>query len=228
MKKILFIEDDQSLGATLFQRLSKDYQVIWKQSVTEGWTAFLESKDIDVVILDVGLPDGNGFDLAKKIKAESSVPFLFLTAQSDAESRLEGFELGAEEFIPKPFHLKELLIRLNHVLEQHVQIKEYHVDYITINFTDMSIKNKDGKIEYPSVTDMKLLKLLIDSHPKHLTRDKIIDAIWGEDKMISHRTIDNTVVRLRHLLNDSSDRYIRSIRGVGYQWAYTSQTEENT
>lgn len=233
MKKILFIEDDHSLGTTLFQRLSKDYEVIWKQTFSEGWTSFLSHKDIDVVILDVGLPDGNGFDLAKKIKAEgkiekSSVPFIFLTAQSDAESRLAGFEIGAEEFIPKPFHLKELLIRLNHVLEQHAQIKEYHVDSITINFTDMSIKNKEGKIEYPSVTDMKLLKLLIESSPRHLTRDEIIDFIWGEDKMISHRTIDNTIVRLRHLLNDSSDKYIRSIRGVGYQWSYNTNQEGNS
>lgn len=178
--------------------------------------------------MDVGLPDGNGFQLAQKIKIERKVPFIFLTAQSDAESRLAGFELGAEEYIPKPFHLKELLIRLNHVLEQHAQVKEYYLENKTINFTDMSIKDQNGKIEYPSVTDMKLLKLLIESYPKYLTRDEIIDAIWGEDKMISHRTIDNTVVRLRHLLNDSSDKYIRSIRGIGYQWSYNPNQEENT
>jgi DNA-binding response OmpR family regulator len=224
MKKILLVEDDASLGLTLSQRLSKDYHVTWSKNLTEAWTYLTQHEsEIDLAILDVGLPDGNGFDLARKIKAHYNTPILFLTAESDAENRLLGYEIGAEEFIPKPFHLKELLLRLNHVLEAHSVTKEYVLENVTINFHDMSIKSKTGKLEYPSISDMKTLKLLIERSPHILSRDEIINEIWGEDKMISHRTIDNMIVRLRHLIEGD---YIRSVRGTGYQYINNPKKEE--
>lgn len=216
MIKILLVEDDQTLGELLKSRLEKEgYQISWKTTVNEG----LKESDFDLAILDIGLPDGNGFTVAENIKSKTKTPILFLTAQSDAESRLKGFEIGADEFIPKPFHLKELLMRIEHVLNQHAPIKEITLGQVTINFTKMFIKNPQG-IEYPSQTDMKVLKLLIEKKTYQVSRDEIIDAIWGQDKMISHRTIDNIIVRLRHFLNDPDDKYIRSVRGLGYQWAY--------
>src|SRR5689334_221910 len=115
MKHLLLVEDDSSLGATLQERLEKEgYSVDWATTQNEA-ISFLKSRAPDLVILDVGLPDGSGFDLAKKIKSESLVPFIFVTAMTNAEYRLEGYEIGAEEYIPKPFHLKELLIRVKHV-----------------------------------------------------------------------------------------------------------------
>ncbi len=216
MKKILLVEDDASLGQSLFERLSKDYNVHWSKSFAETWNYYSEHyKELDLVLLDVGLPDGTGFDLAQKIKSLHNTPVIFLTAQSDAENRLQGYEIGAEDYIPKPFHLKELLMRLTHVLKEHAVTKEYDLGQVVINFDDMSIKTKSGKLEYPAVTDMKILKLLIEKSPEILSRDEIINEIWGEDKMISHRSIDNIIVRLRHLLDGD---YIRSIRGTGYQW----------
>ncbi|HEX4924864.1 MAG TPA: response regulator, partial [Bdellovibrionales bacterium] len=117
MKHLLLVEDDPSLGATLQERLEKEgYSVAWAQSRAEAESAFAR-KPPDLVILDVGLPDGSGFDLAKLIKKKSVVPFIFVTAMTTAEYRLEGFEIGAEEYIPKPFHLKELLLRVKHVLD---------------------------------------------------------------------------------------------------------------
>lgn len=218
------VEDDLSLGETLRDRLSKDYDVFWARNFEEAWSYFLKNRDLDLAILDVGLPDGSGFDLAKKMTQESTLLFLFLTAQADAESRLQGFELGAEEFIPKPFHLKELLIRVKHVLELHVPNKEVALDECTLNFTDMSVKKKDGKIEYPPLTDMKILQLLIDRSPRVLSRDEIINEVWGVDKMPSHRTIDNIIVRLRQLLGTDGENHIRSVRGVGYQWSTTASS----
>ena len=219
MKKILLVEDDISLGQTLQERLSKDYKVIWAQTVTLAWSHFSKDKDFDLVLLDVGLPDGNGFDLAAKIKESSAQTlFLFLTAQADAESRLKGFELGAEEFIPKPFHLKELLIRVKHVLEAHSVSRELQLSDCSINFSEMTIRQKNGTIEYPAVNDMKILQLLIDKSPRALSRDEIINQIWGIDKNPSHRTIDNIIVRLRQLLGSDGETYIRSVRGIGYQW----------
>lgn len=218
MSKILLVEDDLSLGSILHERLSKDHTVIWSKNLVSAWSDFLNHGDIDVALLDVNLPDGSGFDLAKKIKKDKDVPFIFLTAMSDAENRLLGFEIGAEEFIPKPFHLKELILRLEHVLKLHSPTKIYKTDSVTINFTEGHISQANGKIEFPSATDMKILKLLIEASPRVMTRDEIINAVWGIDKMMSHRSIDNIIVRLRHLLNDTTDSYIKSIRGQGYQW----------
>lgn len=218
-RKILLVEDDLSLGETLTERLRKDYDVEWGKTLADAWNLFSKGKDFDLVLLDVGLPDGSGFELAAKIKEVSPVLFLFLTAQADAESRLQGFELGAEEYIPKPFHLKELLIRVKHVLDAHAPVREIALDSCVINFSNMSVKKKSGQIEYPPVTDMKILQLLIDKSPRVLSRDEIMNEIWGVDKNPSVRTIDNTIVRLRQLLGDDGEKYIRSVRGVGYQWA---------
>ncbi|HEX7673421.1 MAG TPA: response regulator transcription factor [Bdellovibrio sp.] len=219
MRKILLVEDDLSLGETLTERLRKDYEVSWAKNLADAWSVFSQAKDFDLVLLDVGLPDGSGFELAAKIKQVSPVLFLFLTAQADAESRLQGFELGAEEYIPKPFHLKELLIRVKHVLDAHAPMREIVLESCVINFSNMSVKRKSGKIEYPPVTDMKILQLLIDKAPRVLSRDEIMDEIWGVDKNPSGRTIDNTIVRLRQMLGDDGEKHIRSVRGVGYQWA---------
>lgn len=224
MRKILLVEDDLSLGETLTARLQKEYQVSWAKSLSEAWSTFSASKDFDLILLDVGLPDGTGFELAEKIKQISPVLFLFLTAQADAESRLRGFELGAEEYIPKPFHLKELLIRVKHVLEAHAPAREIELPGCTLNFTNLSVQLKSGKIEYPPVTDMKILQLLIEKSPRILSRDEIMNEVWGVDKNPSHRTVDNIIVRLRHVLGDDGEKHIRSVRGVGYQWSM----EENS
>lgn len=227
MRKILLVEDDLSLGETLTERLKRDYDVSWAQSFSQAWTLFSTQKDFELAILDVGLPDGNGFELAQKMKQQktsSNLLFLFLTAQADAESRLRGFELGAEEYIPKPFHLKELLLRVKHVLDAHAPTREIELEECFVNFTNMSVRKKSGAIEYPPVTDIKILQLLIEKSPRVLSRDEIMNEVWGVDKNPSHRTIDNIIVRLRQMLGSDGEKHIRSVRGVGYQWS----SEEHT
>ncbi|HEY8270474.1 MAG TPA: response regulator transcription factor [Pseudobdellovibrionaceae bacterium] len=219
MRKILLVEDDTSLGETLKERLSKDYQVLWAQSVRAAKETLRLEGNLDLVILDIGLPDGLGFEVAEYIKAQNMHPlFIFLTAQADAEARLKGFELGAEEFIPKPFHLKELLLRVKHVLDLHAPQEEIVIEGVVINFTSLSVKRPNGQIEYPPMTDIKILQLLIDRAPHVVSRDEIINEVWGLDKNPSHRTVDNTIVRLRQLIGENGEAYIRSVRGVGYQW----------
>ncbi|MBS1970140.1 MAG: response regulator transcription factor [Bdellovibrionales bacterium] len=219
MRKILLLEDDVSLGETLKERLSKEYNVFWAQNVRTAKEILGKESGLDLVILDLGLPDGTGFDVAEYIRTQDQHPlFIFLTAQADAEARLKGFELGAEEFIPKPFHLKELLIRVKHVLESHAPQAEISIEGTVINFTTMSVKKADGPIEYPPLTDLKILQLLIERAPRVVSRDEIINEVWGQDKNPSHRTIDNTIVRLRQLFGDKGEEFIRSVRGVGYQW----------
>ena len=219
MSRVLLVEDDHSLGATLTERLRKEgFETEWNDTLADAQRAF-EQGGWDVVILDVGLPDGSGFDLARRIKAVSSTPIMFMTAASSAENRLEGFEIGADEFIPKPFHLKELFIRIRRVLETRASRHVVSLGAETIDMQAMAIIHKDGSREYPQSRDFQVLRLLIESSPRVVSRDEILDRVWGEDRFPTQRAVDNAIVRLRHLLGDAGASAIRSVRGIGYQWS---------
>ncbi len=215
MKHLLLVEDDPTLGVTLKERLaSEGYQVQWAATAAAARSAFAGRADWDLVLLDVGLPDGSGFELAAEWKMR--VPFLFVTALSNAEHRLHGFELGAEEFIPKPFHLRELLLRVRHVLESHARVQgNLVVEGSLIDFAALTVRTANGEVHRPAAKDFQLLALLVERSPKVLTRDEILDGIWGKDHEGNARTVDNAIVRLRGLFSRSP---IRSVRGVGYQW----------
>lgn len=213
MTKILLAEDDASLGATLKERLQKEgYEVHWSTSRKDVLAATAH-QNFDLYIFDVGLPDGTGFDLARELGRK---PLIFLTALGDAESRLHGYDLGAEEYIPKPFHLRELLLRIRHVLENHVPLTEVRAGRGTFNF-DSLLYACDGREEAVQAKDMHLLRLLVERSPAVVSRDEALNRVWGEDKFPSNRTVDNAVLRLRTLLGDESEQ-IESVRGVGYRW----------
>ncbi len=232
MTRILLVEDDETLGETLQERLQREgYQVEWVSTQSDAEKKINERR-YNLIILDVGLPDGSGFDFARYVQAGSvsraakSTPFLFMTAMNTAEYRLEGYEIGAEEFIPKPFHLKELLLRVRHVLSTHgsTQADQVGAGDRVIDFASRAIVAPDGVREFLATRDFDLLKLLIESTPKVLSRDQILDDVWGEDKFPSHRTVDNAIVRLRQALGEKGGRWIRSVRGVGYQWVASDGT----
>ena len=217
MTRILLVEDDRSLGATLRDRLGKEgYEVLWAENKKDALAAHHKTP-FDLYIFDVGLPDGTGFEVAKEVKMGGNRPFLFLTAQSDAESRLEGYELGAEEYIPKPFHLRELLLRVKHVLENHAPAQILVLGEITVNFDGYTF-HRAGKLEAVASKDLQLLKLLVDSSPKVLSRDEALNILWGEDKFPTPRTVDNSILRLRSALGEKASEAIESVRGVGYRW----------
>jgi len=222
VKRLLLVEDDRSLGATLRDRLSRErYDVSWVETRQRALKKLSEGL-WDLVILDIGLPDGSGFDLARHIKSQKLVPVMFMTALGSAENRLEGFEIGAEEFIPKPFHLRELLLRVKHVLENHPVRHQVTCNGRLIELDSRAIVQPDGSREYPASHDFELLQLLISSTPSVISRNQILDSVWGEDKLLNQRTIDNMIVRLRQSLGDTSSKYIRTVRGVGYQWCGTA------
>lgn len=216
MTRILLVEDDRTLGTTLTERLRKEgYDTEWCATLAEAGRTF-DRGLWDLAILDVGLPDGSGFDFARRIRAFGSTPIMFMTAASSAQNRLEGFELGAEEFIPKPFHLKELFIRIRHVLDKRTTRHVVPFGRKAIDLDAMAVVHDDGTREYPQPRDFKILRLLIEWSPRVVSRDEILDRIWGEDRFPAERTVDNAIVRLRQSLGD---RAIRSVRGVGYQWS---------
>lgn len=218
MSRLLLVEDEENLGRTLQERLQKEGHNVRLSSTLEDARREIFSEHPDLVILDVGLPDGSGFDLAKEIKSKINCPFLFVTAQSSAESRLQGYEIGAEEFIPKPFHLKELLIRVRHVLENHSRVEQIQEDDVKIDFESQFISYSDGRREHVPLKDLQVLQLLIRKSPQVVSRDQILNEVWGADQFPTNRTVDNTVLRLRQVLGEKMGAKIKSQRGIGYYW----------
>ncbi len=218
MQRLLLVEDDPTLGQTLQERLSLEgFGVEWVESLSRARQKLLK-EEFHLVILDVGLPDGTGFELAREIRQNRYFPFIFLTAQNSAADRLEGYELGAEEYIPKPFHLKELIMRIRHVLKEHSSLRRWELGSLVIDFDSMSIQTANGKSEFLARKEFQVLKLLIDKSPSVVSRDEIMDRVWGEEKFPTNRTVDNIILKLRQALGETGAEWIRSVRGVGYQW----------
>jgi DNA-binding response OmpR family regulator len=219
MISILLVEDDASLSQTMSERLIREgYRVEVAKNMASAKQKFQEC-GFDLVVLDVGLPDGDGFALAAELKKTKAVPFIFVTAMNSAEHRLRGYELGADEYIPKPFHLREFLLRIERVL-QRTASKVVQVGSAEIDIKSMSIKFPDGRIEYPTARDFRVLQFLIEASPKVVSREELVKNLVSdpEEGLPTFRTVDNSIVRLRHLLECVAPDAIRAVRGIGYQW----------
>jgi len=229
MPRVLLVEDDASLGRTLAERLEKEaLSVEWVKTIADG-RAHIDAGGWDLAILDVMLPDGSGFDLARHIKQHTVVPLMFMTALNSAGNRLEGFEIGADDYLPKPFHLKEFILRVRHVLQTTRTRKTVHVVAngrgLTLDLDALSVTPDGGEQTFLQARDGRVLKLLVESAPRVVERSEILDRVWGEDKFPTARAVDNTVVRLRQALGDDEGTLIRSVRGIGYQWAAAADAD---
>lgn len=219
MPRVLLIEDDTSLGGTLADRLQRDgLTVAWARSVSQARMQ-LDAGTWDLAIVDVKLPDGSGFGLAREMRGRSATPIMFMTALNSAENRLEGFEIGADEFLPKPFHLREFMLRVRHVLARQRTHRTIRTASCEIDLGAMSVERNGAERVFLQARDCQVLKLLIDSAPRVVARSEILDRVWGETRFPTPRAVDNAIVRLRQALGDHEGEAIRSIRGVGYQWA---------
>lgn len=218
-KRILIVEDEKELGKLILKKLLEiNYDATLVNSSTEALN-YINSNKIDLALIDLGLPDLSGFELAKKVFEKISVPFIFMTAQNTAENRLTGFELGAHDFIPKPFHFKELQLRLEHIFDNHTNEQNLLVlPTGELDLKQMCFTNHNNSTTFFAIKDFKILKLLISKKPQAVSRDEILDCVWGEDKFPTQRSIDNSIVRLREILNDPNGEIIRSVRSIGYQW----------
>lgn len=218
MTRILLVEDDESLGSTLVERLTVEgYEVQWAQTCLEGRGAFKGGR-FDLVILDVGLPDGSGFTLGREIKEASLTPLIFLTAMNSAEYRLEGFELGADDYIPKPFHLKELLLRVRKFIEGRKSEATRTLGDLTLDFEGLCLRFSDGHVENLAARDFELLKFLTEESPRVVGRLEILTKVFRANEDTTQRIVDNSILRIRASLGPEHERKLRSVRGVGYQW----------
>ncbi|MGE0863788.1 MAG: response regulator transcription factor [Vicinamibacterales bacterium] len=223
MPRVLLVEDDRSLGQTLAERLNREgLDVKWVETLAAGRAA-AAGGGWDLAIVDVMLPDGSGFDLAPAIRKRSLTPIMFMTALNSAESRLTGFELGADEYLPKPFHLKEFILRVRHVLTTQPPRRVLRAGDATIDWDAMAVDHPGRERVFLQVKDYRVLNMLVESAPRAVGRSEILDRVWGVEEFPTQRTVDNAIVRLRQALGDEDGRLIRSVRGIGYQWAADSK-----
>lgn len=225
MSSLLLVEDDENLSSMLKDRLSEEgYLVARAGTGAEARRLFSERK-FDLVVLDVGLPDESGFSVATAFREASRAPIIFLTAMNSAEYRLEGYEIGAEDYIPKPFHLRELLLRIQRVLERSKISPVVSSAGISLDLEGRTLSFDADKSKHElSFRECEVLRMLIEASPKSVSREELHRKISGEGSSVSNiRSIDNAVVRLRGLMKERCFGSIRSIRGIGYVWEEESR-----
>lgn len=221
---ILIVEDETNLGETLLDYLeSKGYQVFWANSAQIA-REFFNSKQPYVVLMDIGLPDGNGLELGKEFRGiRKDFVLLFLSALNDPDTKFKGLDLGADDYITKPFDLRELMLRLERILktkESFDQIgDEITLGNLKIWFKRYEVLDGDGRTLPLSQKECAILELLFKKKNEVLSRDEIIEKVWGENSFPSNRTVDNYIVKLRKWLETDKENNttISSVRGIGYR-----------
>lgn len=211
---ILLVEDDLNLGRLIEENLQKkSYRVTWAKDLEQSLN-WLQKQDYHLAIIDLNLPDGQGFDLVEPLKC----PVIIMSALSDPENRLLGAKLGAVDFIPKPFLLQELFLKIERVLgESSLQKRVWTQGPVRLDLDQREITN-GSQNHLLNKRDYRLLEILTRRHPQVVSRDEIIDYVYGKDQNPSHRSIDNAVVGIRQRLSDDGQTWVRSVRGEGYQW----------
>ena len=226
-KHILLVEDEEHLLKTIELNLELEgYDVSTAITGTEALKKF-EEHDFDLVILDVMLPEINGFDVCEQIRKQNTfVPVLFLTAKASGSERVQGLKLGADDYLTKPFNLEELLLRIRILLKRNsVPVKEKPADTYSfgdneINFSSYEIIGLNNQKTEITKREIALLKLLIERKGEVVSREEILDEVWGMDVYPSSRTIDNYILAFRKYFekNQKEPEHFHSIRGVGYKF----------
>lgn len=215
MKHITIIEDDIGLNNGIVIALRRD-DLTFTQLYRLG--DFRLSEPTDLIILDINLPDGNGFDFLRKLRQNSDVPVIILTANDLETDEVTGLELGADDYITKPFSLMVLRARIDNVLRRSNSTANnvYTDETYSFDFDRMEFSENGSPVEL-SKTEQKLLKLLIQNKGQTLTRDFLVDRIWTDGaEYVDENALSVTVGRLRKKLNASE--YIQTVYGIGYVW----------
>ena len=217
---ILVVDDESRMRKLLKDFLAvKGYQILEAEDGEKAVEIFEENRNkIKLILLDVMMPKLDGWSVLRKIRQESKVPVIMLTARGEEQDELFGFELGVDEYISKPFSPKILVARVEAILKRVYgdakQVKDY--DGITIDQEGRTVK-VDGKPIDLSLREYELLKYLLDNENIALSRDKILNNVWNYDYYGDSRTIDSHIKKIRHKLGKKG-KYIETIRGIGYKF----------
>jgi DNA-binding response OmpR family regulator len=223
---LLLVEDDPNVASTLTERLTGEgFMVTHAASVAAAREALAQGR-FAAAVLDVGLPDGNGFEVGQHLREVSpATAMLFLTAWSSPEDRIRGLELGADDYMGKPFALRELVLRIHNMLKRAGEISAQRpasgpvrIGIASVDFERFTAES-GGELHRLTHKECAVLRLLLDSAGRAVSRDEILSRAWAQDEFPTERTVDNFILRLRRLVerDPANPATIRSVRGVGYQ-----------
>ncbi|MGB7294907.1 MAG: response regulator transcription factor [Candidatus Aminicenantales bacterium] len=225
MKRILIIEDDLAILRGLKDNLEyESYEVLTATDGEQGY-ALLREKKPDLVILDLMLPRMSGYELCRKVRKEgNTIPILMLTARGEEVDRVLGLDLGADDYVTKPFSVPELLARIRAIMRRVQQDKtgdlpdDLHFGEISVDFKCFEAR-KGEKVLNMSRKEFGVLRVLAARVGEVVTRDELLDAVWGYDQYPTTRTVDNHIALLRTKLEDdlSNPRHLITVHGVGYK-----------
>ena len=222
---ILIVEDEPDIRKNLKYNISREgFDVITAGSLSES-EEIVNSNSISLILLDLMLPDGSGLDLCKKFKSNSkteSIPIIILTAKDDEVDRVVGFELGADDYVTKPFSVRELILRIKAILKRGQTKKE--VVEVERQFGDLSMDIESHEVYVNNdeinltALEFRLLRHLVDRRGRVQSRDQLLSDVWGYSAEITTRTVDTHIKRLREKLGPMG-KYVQTIRGVGYKFS---------
>ncbi len=221
MKHVLIVEDEKKLADILIAYLNKEEFRVTHYESGSGVSDWVKNNQPNIILLDLMLPDVNGKDLCKEIRQFSTVPIIMVTAMIDEIDRLIGLELGADDYVCKPFSPKEVVARVKAVLrrsEGDFNQGEIY-DAFEVNDETYSIKLHGDRLDLTPV-EFRLLKMFIQSPGRVFNRDQILDNIFEDGRIVLDRTVDTHVKNLRHKLKTASPEhdYVRSVYGIGYSF----------
>jgi two-component system alkaline phosphatase synthesis response regulator PhoP len=224
-KKILLIEDEKSLSNVVELNLKLEgFDVV---CISNGRTAIEHAQKVpeyDLVILDVMLPEVSGWDICSMYKSITDTPILFVSAKGNSSDKIKGLKLGADDFLAKPFDLEELLLRVQVLILRHKKskIKNEHllIGDFDVNLLTYEVKKNDEYITELSKREIELLQLFDEHENEVVSRDFILEEVWGKDAYPTTRTIDNYILSFRKLFEKEAKNpvFFHSIRGVGYKF----------
>ncbi|MEY3048517.1 MAG: hypothetical protein RL365_555 [Bacteroidota bacterium] len=220
----LLAEDDENLGTLLYTFLnSKGFQTKWVKNGEEAISYYRSFNNaLDFIILDVMMPEKDGFSVAREIRlTDKNTPILFLTAKSMKEDKLKGFELGADDYLTKPFAMEELIARIQAILRRtgdHPLVKDEKLSIGSLDFDPNKsiLYTKDGEKKL-TTKENALLTLLVRNFNEVLDRQATLRAIWGDDNYFNGRSMDVYIAKLRKLLSEDPNIEIMNIHGIGFK-----------
>ena len=220
MQKILVVEDDWEMNQGICYVLNENgYAAFPAHSIAEGKRVY-EEQGVELVLLDVNLPDGEGFEFCGWIRGKSRVPVLFLTARDLEEDALKGYELGAEDYVTKPFSMKILLKKIDVILKRSSGTRGDVFDdgFLRIDFTRAKAE-KNGQPCPVTPTEFRILREFISHKGQLLTYDVLLERLWdGGSQFVDRHALAVNMNRLRGKIEDKEHRYISNVYGMGYQW----------
>ncbi|MBL8179650.1 MAG: response regulator transcription factor [Bryobacterales bacterium] len=223
MKKIALIEDDADLFALLKYNLEKEGFAMVGMQTGKGAIELCRRERPDLILLDIMLPDSDGLDICKGIRAHpelAHIPVIFLTARASETDRIVGLELGANDYIVKPFFIRELIARIKIQFRgQQTAQRALKAGSLELDRTSCRV-NLNGESLALTATEFRLLEFLMSRPGVVFSREQLLDAVWGHDRAVTDRTVDVYILRLRQKIepDTANPTFIRSVRGFGYSF----------